>query len=102
MSDYPTITAQDARGGQIRPEDIMLARRVRSNMMTMATMEEEIESGLRKMHSLKPDADWQGFRVGFVAGVFWARCQAENETSSQAVGNMSQYPGEAEDPEEEC
>ena len=42
------------------------------------------------------------FSDGFRAGAAWAIRQAKTEPSSQAVGNISQYPAAVEEPEEEA
>lgn len=72
------------------------------NMMTMAMMEEAVVSHLE---------NWPGpylrrtaamvFEDGFRAGAAWAMRQAETQTSSPAMGNISQYPAAIEEPEEE-
>lgn len=73
------------------------------NMMGMANMEEALDrawnSALRS-GKLKPFSD-STFADGFRAGVAWVLSQAKIQASSPAVGNISQYRGEAEEPEEE-
>jgi hypothetical protein len=73
------------------------------NMMTMAKMEEAIDKAWMKwpLPSSLRHPSYAIFADGFRAGAAWAISQAETQTSSQAVGNISQYPAAVEEPEEE-
>lgn len=80
------------------------------NMMTMAMMEEAMGESFER-HEIIQKYGWarpstqnvfrDGFEDGFRAGAAWAMRQAENQTSPQAVGNISQYGPAVEEPEEE-
>jgi hypothetical protein len=74
------------------------------NMMEMAKMEVALDKAW--MECPLPTNLRQNprsiFSDGFRAGASWAMRQAENQGSSQAVGNISQYPAAVEEPEEEA
>jgi len=79
-------------------------------MMDMAKMEEAIAEAFERPE-ISQKYGWarpssqnvfkDGFEDGFRAGVAFAQRQPKIEGSSQAVGNISQYPAAAEEPEEE-
>ncbi len=74
------------------------------NMMEMANMEEAIDVSWAKRGVLKACLRKDVKSVygdGFRAGVAWAQRQAQSATSSQAVGNISQYQPATEQPEDE-
>jgi hypothetical protein len=75
------------------------------NMMDMAVMEEAIDASWERRGALKACLRISVQSIygdGFRAGVAWAARQAQSQASPPAVGTISQYRGEAEEPEEEA
>lgn len=105
VAGYPTMTAAHVKGGTLKAEDIMTARITPEDSATHRCVDDAACEAWDKRGELQAvlRCNIRGvYADGFRAGAAWARRQATNEPSSQAVGTSSKYQPATEEPEDEA